>query len=264
MEPTDEQLLRRGWKFELDLDLHFAERVEDVGDGFTAVLDPTLPLVWDSNYLIVESGEIEAEAVAAKADEVLGGLGLEHRAVYPREPQWSVQLADPMVELGWEAERDLYMVLRREPDRPAAVAVEEVDLEEVRRVKDEIILAQEWGTEEVAAQLHGRDRKVGEVCRDRWFAARHEGEIASTCRLMQFEGIGKVEDVSTLRAAQNNGLGRAVVLEAVRNSLADGDEMTFLAALADDWPRLFYQRLGFDPVGEAVSLQRKPAWVPAK
>jgi predicted GNAT family acetyltransferase len=156
------------------------------------------------------------------------------------------------------------MVLRREPDRPAAVEVEEVDLEEVRRVKDEIILAQEWGTEEVAAQLHGRDRKVGEVCRDRWFAARHEGEIAAACRLMQFQGIGKVEDVSTLEAARNRGLARAVVLEASKQSVADGDDFTFIVALSDDWPRQLYARLGFDPVGEAVSLQRKPDWVQAK
>ena len=264
MEPTDEQFLRRGWKLEMDLDVEFAERVEDVGDGFTAVLDTSLPMVWDSNYVIPETVEISAEDVAAKADVVLGALGMEHRTAYPREPEWSTRLADPMVKLGWEAERDVYMVLRREPDRPAEVEVEEVEMDEVREVKEALILEAEWGTREVAEQLHERDRKVGEACRDRWFAARHEGEIAAACRLMQFGGIGKVEDVSTLEPARNRGLARAVVLEASKQSVADGDDFTFIVALSDDWPRQLYARLGFDPVGEAVSLQRKPDWVQAK
>ena len=87
-EPTDEQILRRCWHYEIDLDLEFSPRVEDIGDGFTAVLDPELPQVWDSNYLIVEREDAEAEAVAAKAEEVLDGLGMGHRSVYTREPQW--------------------------------------------------------------------------------------------------------------------------------------------------------------------------------
>ena len=113
-------------------------------------------------------------------------------------------------------------------------------MDEVREVKEKLILEAEWGTREVAEQLHERDRKVGEACRDRWFAARHEGEIAAACRLMQFQGIGKVEDVSTLEAARNRGLARAVVLEASKQSVADGDDFTFIVALSDDWPRQLY------------------------
>ncbi len=257
-EASDEQLLRRGWKFEIDLDLEFSPRVEDVGDGFTAVLDPSLPLVWDSNYLIVERPDASAALVAAKADEVLGGLGMKHRAVYTRDPRWGAPLADGLEKLGWEREDDVYMLLRREPDRPAAVAVEQVGLDEVAHVNRATILAEEWASGEVAGQLHERDRKLGTACRDRWFAARHEGEVAACCRLMQRGGIGKVEDVSTLETARNRGLARAVVLAAARSSLADGDQLTYIVALAGDWPRQLYGRLGFDPIGEASSARRKP------
>ena len=255
---TDEKLLRRCWDFEIELDLEYAGRVEDVGDGMTAVLDTELPQVWDSNYLIVEREDIAAETVAVKADEVFGGLGMKHRAVYTRDPAWGAPLADGLVKLGWERENDLYMVLRRGPDRPPEIATEQVDLDDVAHINLAMILAEKWGTEEVAAQLHERDRKLGGVCRDRWFAARHEGEIASCCRLMQRDGLGKVEDVSTLEAARNRGLARAVVLEAVRNSLSDGDELTFIVALVDDWPRQLYGRLGFDVLGEASSARRRP------
>ena len=256
----DSELLRRCWHFELDLDAEVSPRVEDAGDGFTAVLDTDLPLVWDSNYLVVEREDAGAEELAAKAEEVLGGLGMEHRQAYTREPGWSTSLAREMVGLGWEDQRDVYMLLRREPDREPGVEVEEVGLDEVRHVNQATILAEPWGTEEVAEQLHERDRKFGEVCRDRWFAARSEGQIASTCRLMQFEGIGKVEDVSTLEPARNQGLARAVVLEAIRSSVADGDELTFIVAEADDWPRQLYVRLGFDDLAEASAPQRKPEW----
>ena len=258
-DPSDAELLRRCWHFEIDLDFELSPRVEDVGDGFTAVLDTELPKVWDSNYLLVERPGAEPEAVAAKADEVLGGLGMEHRSVYTREPQWGAPLADGLVKLGWEREDDLYMVLRREPDRPAAVAVEQVGLDEVRQVNLATILEEQWGSEEVAEQILERDRKLGEACRDRWFAARHEGEIAACCRLMQWRGLGKVEDVSTLEAARNRGLARAVVLEAARASRADGDELTFIVAAANDWPWRLYERLGFDSLGQASSARRTPS-----
>lgn len=257
-ETNDEQLLRRCWDFEIALDLEFSPRLEDVGDGFTAVLDPELPQVWDSNYLIVERPDAEAEAVAAKAEQVLDGLGMGHRSVYTREPQWGAPLADALVKLGWEREDDLYLLLRREPDRPAEVAVEQVSLDDVAQVNRATILAEKWGSEELAVQLHERDRKLGKVCRDRWFAAHHEGEIAACCRLMQYQGLGKVEDVATLEAGRNRGLARAVVLEAIRCSRADRDELTFIVALADDWPRQLYERLGFDSLGIASSARRRP------
>ena len=67
------------------------------------------------------------------------------------------------------------------------------------------------------------------------------------------DGIGQVEDVGTLPAARERGLGRAVTLAAARASAADGNELTYLGALADDWPRLMYAKLGFDEVGESSS-----------
>ena len=250
--------LRQCWEFELELEIELAERVEDVGDGITAVLDTRIPLVWDANYLLAESEEVTVQQLVAKADEVLGGLGMEHRSAGTRDPGPSGRIAEGLEKLGWEREDSLHMVLRRKPDHPAAVEVERVELDDVRHVNEAILLEEEWGSKEVAEQIHSRNTRIGGEWSDRWFAARYEGEIASCCRLLQRDGIGQVEDVATLELARGLGLARAVVLEAARTSVKDGDELTFLSALADDWPRELYTRLGFDAVGQVSYARRKP------
>ncbi|MGH2980413.1 MAG: GNAT family N-acetyltransferase, partial [Solirubrobacterales bacterium] len=256
--PTDEELLRRCWDFELAIGEAIAERVEDVGEGFTAVLDTRIPQVWDANYLVVESPAVTAQAVAAKADEVMGDLGMEHRGMGARDPALGARLTEGLVKLGWEAEVDVYQVLRRDPDRPADVEVEQVSVEDAYPVNRAAMLAEDWGTPEVVEQMRKRDGRIAQACHDRWFAAGHEGEPASVCRLMQRDGIGQVEDVATLEPARGQGLARAVVLAAAQASVADGDELTFISALADDWPRRLYERLGFDAVGEVTTARRKP------
>jgi GNAT superfamily N-acetyltransferase len=257
-ESTDEDLVRRCWEFELGIGEATAVRVEDVGAGITAVLDTRIPLVWDSNYVVVETADVSPNTVADKADEVLGGLGMKHRQAYTRDPAQGALITAGLVKLGWEADLGVYQVLRREPNRPAEVDAEELDFDQLGPVTHMSAMDEDWGTEEVVEQLRERDRLIGEAYRDRWFAARHEGEIASCCRLTQRDGIGQVENVSTLESARGHGLARAVVLAAAQASVDDGDELTFIGALRDDWPRQLYERLGFDLVGETSYAQRKP------
>ena len=99
---------------------------------------------------------------------------------------------------------------------------------------------------------------MGEYDGDRWFVAPAGGDPASACRLLARDSIGQVEDVGTLPEARNQGLARAVTLAAARASEEDGNELTFLAAAADDWPRLLYARLGFDEIGQLHAFRRRP------
>ena len=254
----DTEIMRRITEFDRELDLAIAERVEPVSEGITAFLDTRIPRVWDANYLVVERG-VSAETAAAKADEVLGGLGMAHREVCPSDQSFAGELEPGFLALGWEAEHGVQMVLRREPDRPAGVEAEEISIEEAQEMRREMLIEdQNVSDQETVEQLLELDRRVGGSVRDRWFAARHDGELAGCCRLMQGPGIGQVEDVGTLKAARNRGIARAIVLAAAGASVADGDEITFVGALADDWPRLLYERLGFDPVGGWRFFRLKP------
>jgi len=254
----DTEIMRRITEFDRELDLAIAERVEPVSEGITAFLDTRIPRVWDANYLVVERG-VSAETAAAKADEVLGGLGMAHREVCPSDQSFAGELEPGFLALGWEAEHGVQMVLRREPDRPAGVEAEEISIEEAQEMRREMLIeGQNVDDEETVEQLLELDCRVGGSVRDRWFAARHDGEFAGCCRLLQGPGIGQVEDVGTLKAARNRGIARAIVLAAAGASVADGDEITFVGALVDDWPRLLYERLGFDPVGGWRFFRLKP------
>jgi GNAT superfamily N-acetyltransferase len=256
---SDEEAMRRIASFEDELDRAIAERIEPVGEGMTAYLDTRIPRVWDANYLIVEPG-VTAQQAAAKADEVLGGLGMTHRAVAPAAQESAAELEPGFRELGWDVERGIYMLLRGEPDRPADIEVERIDFEAAQILRRELMRDDEKMDHdpETIEQLLELDRRVDEALHGRWFAARVDGELAGCCQLMQAQAIGQVEDVVTLTAARNRGVARTVVLAAASASVADGDELTFIGALADDWPRLLYEKLGFDTVGSWEYFRLKP------
>jgi GNAT superfamily N-acetyltransferase len=257
-QTTDVELLQRCHDFELELGLAAAERVEDLGDGITAVLSPGIPLVWDANYLLVEKGGRAAAQIAERADELLGGLGMKHRCVVTRQPALADELEPEFEQLGWDVDRTLVMALRREADRPGSVEVEQVAPKVAEPLRIALRQDHPWTTPEVNPQLLEYDRRLADVYRDRWFAVRLDGDVASACRLYQHNGIGQVEDVVTLPHARNRGLARAVVLAAIDASRTDGDELIFITADATDWPLQLYERLGFDAIGISLGFQIKP------
>jgi hypothetical protein len=134
----------------------------------------------------------------------------------------------------------------------------QAEIEDLRRriIRDDLaVLGQD--NDVVVEQLLEWDRRIGEVDGDRWFVAPAD-EPASACRLLARDGIGQVEDVGTLAESRNRGLARAITLAAARASKRDGNELTYLGALANDWPRLLYAKLGFDELGGAYDFKRKP------
>jgi hypothetical protein len=165
-----------------------------------------------------------------------------------------------MDQLGYEAVRDIYMVPRREPDRPAGVEANESRFAEQAELRRDFLLDfAQRESDETIDQLLEWDRLRGEVAGDRWFsAALDDGIPASSCCLFQRGGVGQVESVNTLSVARERGLARSVVLAATEASVGDGDELTFICAAARDWPQLLYHRLGFDPVGEIAGFRRPP------
>jgi ribosomal protein S18 acetylase RimI-like enzyme len=251
-------LLQRCRDFELGREAAAAQRVEDIGDGITAVLSPDIPLVWDANYLLVEEPGASAAQIAAHAEVALGGLGMKHRNVRTRDPALADQLQADFQALGWDLDRTMNMVLRRDPDRPGSVDVEQVAPQVVEELRLALMEGHPWTTPEAAPQILELDRRVAEVCGDRSFAVRQNGKVASCCRLYQLNGVGQVEHVETLPELRNRGLARAVVLAATQTSRDDGDQLTFITADATDWPQELYRRLGFDAVGVSLAFRRKP------
>jgi GNAT superfamily N-acetyltransferase len=111
--------------------------------------------------------------------------------------------------------------------------------------------------EETTEQLLEMNRRYALAAGDRWFVAPPE-EPTSACCLLAGEAVGQIEDVGTLASARGHGLARAVTLAALPAAREAGHDVTFLVADADDWPRLMYERLGFEPCGVVHVFRRAP------
>ena len=67
-----------------------------------------------------------------------------------------------------------------------------------------------------------------------------------------------LEEVATLESERGKGLAQSVMLAALEAAQALEPELIFLSADADDWPKLMYERLGFETVGTLHVARRNP------
>jgi GNAT superfamily N-acetyltransferase len=254
-------LLARCLEWQIEREERIAERVDRHEFG-RAFLSPTIPLVWDANWVLIERAGMAADEIIEVADEVIGSAGMHHRTVVLLDPAEGNRLAPGFEARGWETDLGVCMVLRSEPDRDSPIEVAErrqMEIEPLRRrLIREDLAALGMDPRTTTGQLLEWSRRMGAADGDRWFVAPAGGEPESACRLLSRDRVGQVEDVGTLQGSRGQGLARAVTLAAVRASLAAGNELTYLAALANDWPRLFYARLGFAEVGNHYAFRRRP------
>src|SRR5262245_6774886 len=218
----------------------------------TAYLRDELPRVWSRNYLSLErdGDEATAEHLAAEAHRVLGEAGVAHRKLEVFDAEAGARLAPGLAKLGWQVECDVLMVAAREPDRDVETSVAEVSQEELAPVWAEANRADgNIDDEDVIRELAEGKRVLAAAIDVRFFGAHADGEIGAYCELYSLDGTGQIENVLTLERYRNRGLARALVVRALAASHAAGNELTFLLANRDDWPKELYRKLGFDEVG---------------
>ena len=126
-------VLERIAAFERDLEGRLSTRIERGRFG-TAYLHDGFPRRWDSNFVWTDPplDGVEAAQLAADADDVLGGAGLEHRVIWVEDPAQGERLAPGFVGLGYVVDRNVVMMHAREPDRWTDERAEEVDLESAK------------------------------------------------------------------------------------------------------------------------------------
>jgi ribosomal protein S18 acetylase RimI-like enzyme len=195
--------------------------------------------------------EATASELAAEADRIMAAEGLGHRKVELTDAEAGDRLADGFRKLGWKAECDVIMVAAREPDAAAVTSiVEEVSV-------DELVPAWTGGwkadpevlRDDVIQQLIENKRTMRDVVETRFFAARIDGEVASYCELYSDGSTAQIENVLTLERFRNRGLARATVSHARAEAQQGGNDLIFLIADRDDWPKHLYAKLGFDEIG---------------
>jgi len=250
---TDDDFERtvRYWR---DLQELLCTRREDFRWG-TAYLDEAFPMRHDANHLWIEDPAPDATTadLVAEADRILGGAGRPHRKLIVAREDYGAAWSMGFAERGYGISRILTMAMGPEPGEAVDTSgVEVVGFADARRVIETVNAREPYGTQEVVRQLtdyHGKlERELG--CR--FYVARVDGEVAAFCELYGLGSIAQVEDVNTLEEFRGRGLARAVVSAAVRDARADGADLIFLYADADDWPQHLYARLGFRPLGNSL------------
>ncbi len=226
----------------------------------TALYCDRFPNKWDANFLRIERsvGQATPAELAAEADRHQSHL--RHRELIIDDDTEGARLAAGFAELGYEADRLVTMVLRREPDRPApSVRVEEVDLATLRPMLVASNLVSHGGMSQADAEMLADYRQVIiERVGARFFAGWIGDEVAGCCELYEHDGMAQIEDVVTLEAFRSRGVARAFLGAAVAAAHEGGAGLVFLIADDADWPKHLYGKLGFDEVGHFRQFTKPP------
>jgi len=239
---------RRAIAFIRALDERCAEEVIPFPWG-RALINRTLASVPDLNYLLADrpSEGVTAEALAAQADQIQGETGVSFRRVNVDDQAAAERLLPGFAALGFTAERFCVMARHQAPDREVDISgVQQVDWATYRPARKREI--QSWApTALIADQALRKQALTARVLDTTYFAALIEGAPASFCELRREGPDAQIEFVETLEPFRRRGLARQVVSAALQ--AAKGASFVFLVADLFDWPRHFYERLGFETVG---------------
>jgi ribosomal protein S18 acetylase RimI-like enzyme len=247
--------LARAWSFECAMQDRCARSRREFEYG-TALFNDSLRRVYDANFVRFERGfdELTGDLVAAAADDLQAGLG--HRKVMIADETAGERVAEDLKTRGWRYFTLVTMAYRGPRSREPATGAEQVDPRAVRGARGDALLD---GTRDADArrQIVEFTELMARAVPTRMIAAHAgDGGIGSFCVLFQDGGTGQIDEVTTIERHRRRGLATAVVEGALAASLADGDALTFLVADDADWPKEWYERLGFEPVGRRYELLR--------
>lgn len=235
----------RAIAFMRSLDERCAEEVVPFRWG-RAFVNRTLASAPDLNYLVTHGDltAVTAEDLVQASDRIQAPTQIRFRRVNVDDQEAADRLLPGFTERGFTPER--FCVIHREPDR-------DVDLRGVRQVdwatyrlgrRREI---ESWApTLRIAEQALRKQELTARVRDTTYFAVFEDGGPVSFCELRREGSTAQIEFVETLASYRRRGLARQVV--SARRA-ARGVPFVFLVADLFDWPRHFYERLGFDTVG---------------
>jgi RimJ/RimL family protein N-acetyltransferase/predicted GNAT family acetyltransferase len=229
-----------------------AERRVDAAYG-TGLFADSVREVYDVNYVRAD-GAPDVDALAAETDGLMEDFF--HRRVVVEHP--GATDADAFRARGWSVTPHLIMAHTGELDRRVETSrVREVRFDELVQARLEATLGEQWGDAEIASLLDDAKRLVMKAVPTRFFAAYVDGAVAAYCEVRSANGVAQIEDVNTVERFRRRGLARMVVQYALEEARHTND-VVYLEALADDWPRELYAKLGFETVGERHFVTRFP------
>jgi uncharacterized protein (DUF952 family)/GNAT superfamily N-acetyltransferase len=258
-EPGD--ALGRALAFYASLPVRRAVGVGDVPGG-VAVLDPDFPYSRDNNRLLLTT-PVDAATIETAAAEVAGNAGWPHQAA---GLLWSEadDVARELARRGWEAEE---LLLMARPvgglpgdDRTSGGPAEVVDQREVHPLWERSWRERLAGLgprlDQVVAQLVGREQLNDRVVAVTDVVVRESGRVVAAGQLRIDGATAAVDSVLTDTAARGRGYADAILARSLDVTAEAGCDLVVLEASADDWPRHWYARRGFETVGSTWNISR--------
>jgi GNAT superfamily N-acetyltransferase len=140
------------------------------------------------------------------------------------------------------AANDLLLYVGPDRERPASHHVAPVTTAHERDTWAAIQDEADADSREQLVRLHARE--IGDP-RVTAYLAVLDGQPAARGHLFSADGLGRVEAVHTVAAYRGRGLAAAIVRRAVQDSLACGNELTYIYAEPDSAAQRLYTHLGF-------------------
>ncbi|MBV8431534.1 MAG: GNAT family N-acetyltransferase [Solirubrobacterales bacterium] len=233
-----------------------ADEVTEIPEGWVARA-PSLPLVWVLNHVGVTE-PIEYPAAMELLERYQADLPYR-QLVIEHEP--SGEALEPRLRSeGWRFDRDVGLVLRREPDREldtsAVVEADEAEALELMRM---------WtGEEEDLQRSPEAHDQVLETIRRTWRTRNarrfgvlgRDGSLAGITMLFSDGVVAQVEDVFVVPEERGRGFGRVMVTHAALAALDAGHEFVFILADDQGWPKHLYADVGFEAVERSWEFHR--------
>ena len=254
--PAPDDVVARGLSFYASLPVRRAVGVGDVPGG-VAVLDPDFAHSRDNNRLVL-TDPVDPATVVSAAEEVGGNAGWPHLSATLLWPG-SAEVAAELARRGWATE-ELLLMARRPGSSVGDDGVEVVDQRGVHE-----FWARSWRSgladlgpslDQVVEQLVGREHLNDRVVAVTDLVVRSEGRVVAAAQLRVDGATAAVDSVLTDEACRGRGYGDALLARALRLAEGAGCDLVVLEAAADDWPRHWYARRGFEVVGTMWSADR--------
>jgi ribosomal protein S18 acetylase RimI-like enzyme len=235
-----------------------AESVRRIEGGW-AIATPSLPQVWSLNQVRLTDPLPGSRAIEL-ADEHLAGMPYRHLVA---DNEIGRALEGPLREDGFKVEREVVMAIAGEALQRGAgtsgSAVIEADEQAMLPIERRWLYEDDRiSRPEVVQQLLDAGLREGRALGERRFGiAGGNGELAAMTKLRSDGHTAQVEDVYTVPEARGRGFARALVAHAVEVARLAGNDVIFIVADDNDWPKHLYARLGFRPVGLRWAFHRE-------
>ncbi len=256
--PAPDDALGRALALYFSLPVRRAVEVRDVAGG-VAVSDPGFRWSRDNNRLLL-TDPVDVATIEATAAEVAADAGWPNQTaglLWPGAGDTAAELA----RRGWEAEESLLMA------RPADAVSGGERAEVVAQREVHGIWAESWrrdlgdigpDKDEVIDHLIGREHLNDRVVAVTDIVVREDGRIVAACQVRVDGATAAVESVMTDPGARGRGHGDALLARALTIANAAGCDLVVLEAAADDWPRHWYARRGFETLASVWGASREP------